>query len=544
MKTLHSTRLLPFLLFLPIFANAQFILNGNAVQINDTCWTLTTETDYALGSMWNEEKINLNESFEIKMRLNFGDKDGNGADGILFGLQPLGTSIGQAGEGLGFQGVSPSVGVEFDTYLNPHLGDPGFDHIAVIKNGIVDHGSSNNLAGPVKASPNSNNIEDGEWHLLLITWDAATTTLQVSFDGDLRLTYAGDIVNEVFGGDPEVFWGFTAATGGANNLQRVCLTCTIFRDELDDIVICPGGQFQINTGGGSDYEWTPATGLSNPNIPNPIASPDETTTYVVEISDACTFPIFDTLTVFVDGDTVFFDLGADTTYCQEEDVVFDATSFGADTVTYLWSNGATTPTISPLDSGIYSVTVTIDDYCMADDRVTAFVIPSPDGADLGVDTTLCLDKTLLLDATLGGNPTYEWPDGSSSPTFLVSRPGIYSVVISNQCGLGEATISVEYEDCRKIYFPNVFSPNGDGINDVFVPLDGGDVFQIRQMKVFDRWGGLLFENQLFLSSDFSAGWDGTARGELVPPGLYVWFAEVEFKEGTTKILEGEVSVVR
>ena len=550
MKSIHPKRsalFIAYLFFFLFFASqnihAQFILNGSAVQISDTCWTLTTETDFDLGSMWNNEKISLNESFEIQMQLNFGDKDGDGADGILFGLQPLATSIGQAGAGMGFQGVSPSIGIEFDTYQNFNLEDPQFDHIAIIRDGSVDHTAVTNLAGPVQASSTSGNIEDGQWHTLLVTWDAATLTLEVSFDDELRLSYIGDIVNDVFDGDPEVFWGFTSATGGANNLQQVCLSCTIFRDELDDVVICPGGQFQIGNGGGNSYEWTPATGLSNPNIANPIASPNETTTYIVEITGACTYPIYDTLTVFVDGDTVFFDLGVDTTFCQGENVVLDATSTGTIGVDYQWSNGSTEPTVTPTQSGLYSVTVTIDDYCVADDRVGVTVIPSPDFIDLGPDQLLCLEQTMTLEVSFPGDAHYEWSTGATTPSIEVTTENLYSVLVSNICGSTEASVYISFEDCREVFFPNVFSPNNDGINDVFYPLDGGDVHQIKSLRIYDRWGGHIFENYFFLSSEIAEGWNGKAKGERVSPGVYVWFAEVEFIDGVTEMLEGEIMVI-
>ena len=88
----------------------------------------------------------------------------------------------------------------------------------------------------------------------------------------LRMEIAWLSLNEVFGGDPNVFWGFTSATGGARNLHQVCYGYTTFLDGFEDVVICPGGQFQIKLSGGVKYHWTPETGLSNPNIANPVAA--------------------------------------------------------------------------------------------------------------------------------------------------------------------------------------------------------------------------------------------------------------------------------
>jgi gliding motility-associated-like protein len=528
--------------FLSQTAIAQFHLNGSAEQVTDTCWSLTPALNFQAGSIWNLDKINLGNSFQVIMELSFGCQDDFGADGILFGFQPVSTSIGQTGEGMGFQGVSPSLGIEFDTWQNTNLSDPAYDHVAISKNGVLNHASANNLAGPVAAIAPTSNIEDCNFHALRVNWDATTHILEVWFDCSLRLTYTGDIVNEIFGGDPWVFWGFTAATGGANNEQQVCLSYSTFLDGFEDVIICPGGQFQLKVSGGTTYNWTPAYGLDNPHIPNPIAAPQQTTTYVVEVTDACNNPFYDSLTVFIDGDTVFFELGVDTSICEGQSLHLNATSTGTDTVTYQWSNGAVTPAIEALQSGTYSVTVTVDNYCVADDRVGLTVIPLP-RASFGNDTTLCLEQTLLLDASAGVDQSYLWQDGSTSPTFFVDAPGDYTVTASNECDERNASIAVAYEDCRQVYFPNAFSPNDDGINDVFLPFDGGDVTVVQYFRVYDRWGGLVFEAYNFQPNDFSAGWDGRAHGKRATPGVFVWLAEVEFRDGKVEIREGEVVVV-
>ncbi len=529
------------LLFQSHFLLAQFTLNGSAVQINDTCWTLTPAQNTRVGSIWNETKIDLNNSFQVIMELYLGCKDADGADGILFGLQPVSTSIGQSGEGIGFQGVSPSVGIEFDTWQNTNLGDPAYDHVAISKNGVLNHGTSNNLAGPVQANASKQNIEDCDWHKLRVNWDAAAKTIEVWFDCNKRLTYTGDIVNEIFGGNPNVFWGFTSATGGANNLQQVCFSYTTFLDKFDDVVICPGGQYQIALSGGVEYHWTPATGLSNPNIANPIAKPDETTDYQVEVIDACGNQFFDTINVAVDGDTVFFDLGVDTMICEGASLLLDATSTGTTSVDYKWSNGQTTPTISAGQTALYAVTVTIDNYCVADDRKAITVTPFPK-VNLPTDTILCLEQLLQLDVS-NGIGEYLWQDGLTEPERTIISPGIYSIAASNICGAKEASITVGYEDCRQVYFPNAFSPNDDGINDVFLPFDGGDVSVVHSFKIFDRWGGLVFQFYNFKPNDFAAGWDGIFKGKKANPGVYAWFAEVEFRDGKRELKKGELTLL-
>ncbi len=201
-------------------ASGQYILNGSAQKVSCNCYTLTNEQLTQSGSVWNSNKIDLRTSFDYWFNVFLGCKDPDGADGIVFILQPISTSVGSTGEGMGFSGVMPSVGIAIDTWQNPNLSDPAYDHISIQSNGNINHGSD--LAGPVQASPTSDNIEDCKWHVLRISWDAATKTLSAYFDGSLRVQYQVDLVATIFNNDPLVYWGFTGATGGAFNLQQFC----------------------------------------------------------------------------------------------------------------------------------------------------------------------------------------------------------------------------------------------------------------------------------------------------------------------------------
>lgn len=97
---------------------------------------------------------------------------------------------------------------------------------------------------------------------------------------------------------------------------------------------------------------------------------------------------------------------------------------------------------------------------------------------------------------------------------------------------------------RPIYIPNVFSPNSDGANDFFTAYGGPAATQIRLLRVFDRWGGLMFETRNQLLNDEVQGWNGMYRGKLVNPGVYVYLIEVEFVDGVTGLYKGDVTVLR
>ena len=109
-----------------------------------------------------------------------------------------------------------------DTWQNFEDNDPAYDHIAIHKNGIIDHSPSTDVAQAVTALPTGGNIEDCKWHTLRISWDPAAKTLKTQVDGADRVQAVIDLVNDIFNGDDLVFWGFTAATGGAKNLQKIC----------------------------------------------------------------------------------------------------------------------------------------------------------------------------------------------------------------------------------------------------------------------------------------------------------------------------------
>jgi hypothetical protein len=211
---------------LPFIADAQvdnpYHVNGNAFQETCNCYTLTPDQFNMSGSMWNINKISLLEPFDFKFNIYLGCRDSDGADGIAFVLQPISTSIGAVGGGIGFDGVAPSIGVLVDTWQNYEDNDPADDHISIQKNGIIDHTPSSDLTPPMTALASGGNIEDCQWHTLRISWDPATKIISTQIDGVNRVTATIDMVADIFAGDDRVFWGFTAATGGARNLQKVC----------------------------------------------------------------------------------------------------------------------------------------------------------------------------------------------------------------------------------------------------------------------------------------------------------------------------------
>lgn len=192
---------------------------GDTRSTGNNCFRLTTAQYWEAGSVWYEPRISLREPFEMEMNIMLGCKDEMGADGLVFIFHPNKVPGGYKGEGMGFAGLVPSLGVEIDTYQNYHLGDPEEDHIGIMLHGNVQHlDPGYNLVGPIKVG----NLEDCNTHLFRINWEPDQHLLSVVLDGKMIVSHQVDLVKDVFGGKDQLYWGVAAATGKKTNIQEIC----------------------------------------------------------------------------------------------------------------------------------------------------------------------------------------------------------------------------------------------------------------------------------------------------------------------------------
>jgi gliding motility-associated-like protein len=129
-------------------------------------------------------------------------------------------------------------------------------------------------------------------------------------------------------------------------------------------------------------------------------------------------------------------------------------------------------------------------------------------------------------------------------SFQDLAPGDYVVTFTDEAGcMVSSTINVVQLPCS-IYVPNVFSPNGDGINDLFqINTRPGLNGRISTYMIFDRWGTPLYKAQEFSIDSSSQWWDGTYKNKKVATGIYLYYLEVEFEKGERETLQGTVQVV-
>lgn len=119
------------------------------------------------------------------------------------------------------------------------------------------------------------------------------------------------------------------------------------------------------------------------------------------------------------------------------------------------------------------------------------------------------------------------------------------VVVSNGGCADRGSITVVVDKTRRVYGPNIFSPNGDGSNDFFSIFgDPVTVESVRSLQIFSRWGEAVYERRNFAPDDEHNGWDGTFRGQKMNPGVFIWQAVVRFVDGYEELFTGDVSLMR
>jgi gliding motility-associated-like protein len=220
-----------------------------------------------------------------------------------------------------------------------------------------------------------------------------------------------------------------------------------------------------------------------------------------------------------------------------------STSGGTPGYTYVWSNASTNDTISNLAAGSYSVTATDANGCTS----TSTVIVTNTGiatANAGASVNITSGQTVQLNGS--GGVTYSWsPSGTlscntcQSPIASPTTTTVYTLTVTDANGCTDTDTITVYVDiaCGELYFPNAFSPNGDGQNDVLYVR--GNCIQYLTLQVYNRWGEKVFE-----TSDPALGWDGTWRGVACEAAVFTYMLNATLLDGTEISKKGNVSLVK
>ncbi|MFN8308867.1 MAG: gliding motility-associated C-terminal domain-containing protein [Chitinophagales bacterium] len=218
-------------------------------------------------------------------------------------------------------------------------------------------------------------------------------------------------------------------------------------------------------------------------------------------------------------------------------------------VTFLWNNGSSLPQLQSLASDTYSVTLTDQSGCVAD---TALIITQPQQVVASTPDSITVfygeQKQLPLSVSPDTSSYYYlWsPDDDlncaacANPKVTPVRSAYYQVIVTDQHNgcKDTAKIFVTLDPAKHIFAATAFTPNNDGVNDVFHAFAPGAV-QTYEFQIFDRWG-----NSVYLSNNPDGGWDGTYRGNPAGTGVYVYDVKVTFQDGDSAVKSGTVTLLR
>jgi len=231
------------------------------------------------------------------------------------------------------------------------------------------------------------------------------------------------------------------------------------------------------------YEWTPAAGLNDPSSPNPTACPDTTTLYKITVKENACFSRTDSVMVFVE-------------------------PYPAITIT-------ATPATTVLAGQPVTLTATITNGALLNDYAW---IPAT-----GLSCEKCYDPI----ATPSTTTTYTF-----TATSNYGCSSYDTITLNLTCGIGQ------------VFIPNTFTPNGDGHNDRFY-VSGTGISNITSMRIYNRWGEMVFQSVNTDANDPGAGWDGTYKGVVLEPDVFVYVVQVQCELGGKPFdFKGNVSLVR
>lgn len=310
---------------------------------------------------------------------------------------------------------------------------------------------------------------------------------------------------------------------------------------MNDTTICSGDSINIYGSGGQQYSWTPTSSLLNPTDSNTLAFPSQTTTYVLEAINGCGSD-FDTLNITVINP--YSTIITDTIVCVGDRVNLWAN--GGETYNWSPTIGMNNPTISNPSATIFApITFFVDivdtNGCKSNLSVFVDTLKKPT-VNLGFDIKTNWGSTVQLAANSNGiefnwNPTTGLScSDCPNPTVNSTKSITYTLIVKGANGcFNSDTITILFDGA--IYLPNSFTPDGDGLNDLFYAY-GVDIIEF-EIFIFNRWG-----EQIFYADNINIGWDGTYKGALVKNDTYVWkviYKDVLKKRGE---LYGKVTLVR
>ncbi|MCS6916909.1 MAG: gliding motility-associated C-terminal domain-containing protein [Chitinophagales bacterium] len=276
---------------------------------------------------------------------------------------------------------------------------------------------------------------------------------------------------------------------------------------LPDSIICPGDSLLLIAGGSENtYLWSNGATDSSLWVSLP-------GWYGVEVTDTLGCTVNDSALI-VQHPITPLNLGDDFAICQSDSAVVYAGNYAS----YLWSNFSTDSAITVKTVGLYWVMVTDSNGCVQSDSINLLMLYPLPPDSLMADTVVCPGAGKVLQAP-AGYAAYLWNTGTTDNKLFVNQAGSYWLEVTDENGCrNRDTFFIDQECPTEVWFPNAFTPNGDGVNDEYRAI-GYNINRF-SMTIYNRWGEVIF-----VADDLNDAWNGWCNGVPCEIGVYVFHAE-------------------
>src|SRR5690606_41877454 len=209
------------------------------------------------------------------------------------------------------------------------------------------------------------------------------------------------------------------------------------------------------------------------------------------------------------------------------------------------------PTASPQETTTYMV-IAREGSCIPDSQEVEVIVHPLPTVNAGSDQTIVAGKSVNLNASGSLIATYSWSPSTSlncsdcsSPLASPTATTVYTITVTSAkgCRASDDVMVQVLCDESQVFIPNTFSPNGDGENDVFYPRVLG-LQNIRSVRIYNRWGELVYERKGIQLNDASLGWDGSYKGNQLNPDVFMYIMEGQCEGGEMMNWKGDVSLIR
>ncbi len=341
--------------------------------------------------------------------------------------------------------------------------------------------------------------------------------------------------------------GFNGGCSGSVNLLVEVVPYPNMTLTSPNYEICRGQSTKIEVSGAQNYTWTPTTGLSNVNSASVIAAPLSNINYTIfginqNGTVICSQQVSYSVIVIPIANPIVSNSIA---LCQGEKTTLIAS--GGNSIIWtptvgLNNNIGSSVIASPTISTLYNVDVSNNGFCGGSKTIYVQVNPNPK-VQAGRDTSINLNEPMYLSAS--GTGTMTWIDGEEiackdcpNSQVFPKRNSCYVIETVNEFGCkAKDQMCIEVTRDFGIYIPNVFSPNGDGLNDEFLVF-GYNISEF-YIEIFDRWGEFIFN-----SKDITIGWKGTYKNKICQDGVYVYKVSYKGLDGIKTSKTGHVTLNR